>query len=168
MGLPLSPLYSPSILLPCSPRTCFLHGKPWGSGGGSCPTSRPTPRAFGPILACKSTSGRVGEEIPALKATRGPTLRPVSPQIKQIMNGVFRALRGQFELEESYTGRAVLGVVMNTIKVKKTPRFDFWSGASFLREGLCGRSIPLRCFFPFRSLLDSNSAAAGEAGREQR
>ncbi|XP_061460142.1 FK506-binding protein 15 isoform X2 [Rhineura floridana] len=37
-------------------------------------------------------------------------------EVKKIMNGVFQSLRGQFELEESYTGRTVLGVVMNTIK----------------------------------------------------
>uniref|UniRef100_A0A8C6VPY8 peptidylprolyl isomerase n=1 Tax=Naja naja TaxID=35670 RepID=A0A8C6VPY8_NAJNA len=37
-------------------------------------------------------------------------------EVKKIMNGVFHSLRGQFELEESYTGRTVLGVVMSTIK----------------------------------------------------
>ncbi|KAM3825648.1 FK506-binding protein 15 isoform 2-T2 [Vipera latastei] len=37
-------------------------------------------------------------------------------EVKKIMNGVFQSLRGQFELEESYSGRIVLGVVMNTIK----------------------------------------------------
>uniref|UniRef100_A0A670ZNW4 peptidylprolyl isomerase n=1 Tax=Pseudonaja textilis TaxID=8673 RepID=A0A670ZNW4_PSETE len=36
--------------------------------------------------------------------------------VKKIMNGVFHSLRGQFEIEESYTGRIVLGVVMSTIK----------------------------------------------------
>uniref|UniRef100_A0A452J4S5 peptidylprolyl isomerase n=1 Tax=Gopherus agassizii TaxID=38772 RepID=A0A452J4S5_9SAUR len=39
-----------------------------------------------------------------------------SPPVKKIMNGVFQILRGEFELEESYSGRTVLGVVMNTIK----------------------------------------------------
>uniref|UniRef100_A0A8C0VT87 peptidylprolyl isomerase n=1 Tax=Cyanistes caeruleus TaxID=156563 RepID=A0A8C0VT87_CYACU len=38
-------------------------------------------------------------------------------QVKKIMNGVFQSLRGEFELDELYSGRAVLGVVMNTIKV---------------------------------------------------
>uniref|UniRef100_A0A7M4EYK6 peptidylprolyl isomerase n=1 Tax=Crocodylus porosus TaxID=8502 RepID=A0A7M4EYK6_CROPO len=38
-------------------------------------------------------------------------------EVKKIMNGVFQSLRGEFELEESYSGRIVLGVVMNTIKV---------------------------------------------------
>ncbi|XP_025969601.2 FK506-binding protein 15 [Dromaius novaehollandiae] len=37
-------------------------------------------------------------------------------EVKKIMNGVFQSLRGEFELEESYSGRTVLGVVMNTIK----------------------------------------------------
>ncbi|XP_072739225.1 FK506-binding protein 15 isoform X1 [Ciconia boyciana] len=37
-------------------------------------------------------------------------------EVKKIMNGVFQSLRGEFELEETYSGRTVLGVVMNTIK----------------------------------------------------
>ncbi|XP_039362505.1 FK506-binding protein 15 isoform X7 [Mauremys reevesii] len=37
-------------------------------------------------------------------------------EVKKIMNGVFQILRGEFELEESYSGRMVLGVIMNTIK----------------------------------------------------
>ncbi|KFV64554.1 FK506-binding protein 15, partial [Dryobates pubescens] len=37
-------------------------------------------------------------------------------QVKRIMNAVFQALRGEFELEEAYSGRAVLGLVMSTIK----------------------------------------------------
>lgn len=39
-------------------------------------------------------------------------------QVKKIMNGVFQSLRDEFELEETYSGRMVLGVVMNTIKVQ--------------------------------------------------
>lgn len=35
------------------------------------------------------------------------------------MNGVFQSLRGEFELEEMYTGSAVLGVLVNTIKVSR-------------------------------------------------
>lgn len=38
-------------------------------------------------------------------------------QVKKIMNGVFQSVRGEFELEEMYSGRTVLGVVMSTIKV---------------------------------------------------
>uniref|UniRef100_A0A8C8BJE9 peptidylprolyl isomerase n=1 Tax=Otus sunia TaxID=257818 RepID=A0A8C8BJE9_9STRI len=37
-------------------------------------------------------------------------------EVKKIMNSVFQSLRGEFELEETYSGRTVLGVVMNTIK----------------------------------------------------
>ena len=40
-------------------------------------------------------------------------------QVKKIMNGVFQSLRGEFELEETYSGRTVLGVVMSTIKVQQ-------------------------------------------------
>ncbi|KAF6125166.1 hypothetical protein HJG60_009693 [Phyllostomus discolor] len=40
-----------------------------------------------------------------------------SEKVKKIMNQVFHSLRGEFELEESYSGRAVLGTVMNTIKL---------------------------------------------------
>lgn len=44
---------------------------------------------------------------------------PALFQVKKIMNGVFQSLRGEFELEETYSGRTVLGVVMNTIKVQQ-------------------------------------------------
>uniref|UniRef100_A0A4W3J1G0 peptidylprolyl isomerase n=1 Tax=Callorhinchus milii TaxID=7868 RepID=A0A4W3J1G0_CALMI len=37
-------------------------------------------------------------------------------QVKRIMNGVFQTLRGEFDLDENYSGRAALGVIMNTIK----------------------------------------------------
>uniref|UniRef100_A0A452RV48 peptidylprolyl isomerase n=1 Tax=Ursus americanus TaxID=9643 RepID=A0A452RV48_URSAM len=40
-----------------------------------------------------------------------------SEKVKKIMNQVFQSLRGEFELEESYSGRAVLGTIMNTIKM---------------------------------------------------
>ncbi|KAJ7308051.1 hypothetical protein JRQ81_008554 [Phrynocephalus forsythii] len=69
------------------------------------------------------------EKISQLKATRSledeklsvlqdqlEQLEPVKEKVKKVMNGVFRSLRGQFELEEPYLGKAVLGVVMNTIK----------------------------------------------------
>uniref|UniRef100_A0A8D3CUY5 peptidylprolyl isomerase n=1 Tax=Scophthalmus maximus TaxID=52904 RepID=A0A8D3CUY5_SCOMX len=41
----------------------------------------------------------------------------VSPQVKRVMNGVFHSLRGEFDLGESYSGQAVLAVVVTTIKV---------------------------------------------------
>ncbi|XP_073414411.1 FK506-binding protein 15 isoform X2 [Dendrobates tinctorius] len=37
-------------------------------------------------------------------------------EVKKIMNRVFQSLRKEFDLEESYTGRAVLGAIMSTIK----------------------------------------------------
>ncbi|XP_048469305.1 FK506-binding protein 15 [Rhincodon typus] len=37
-------------------------------------------------------------------------------EVKKIMNGVFQSLRGEFDLDEMYSGRAVLGVIVNTIK----------------------------------------------------
>ncbi|XP_007898373.2 FK506-binding protein 15 isoform X1 [Callorhinchus milii] len=37
-------------------------------------------------------------------------------EVKRIMNGVFQTLRGEFDLDENYSGRAALGVIMNTIK----------------------------------------------------
>ncbi|XP_054545430.1 FK506-binding protein 15 isoform X1 [Talpa occidentalis] len=40
-----------------------------------------------------------------------------SEKVKKIMNQVFQSLRGEFELEESYDGRTVLGTIMNTIKM---------------------------------------------------
>ncbi|XP_059745509.1 FK506-binding protein 15 isoform X4 [Bos taurus] len=40
-----------------------------------------------------------------------------SEKVKKIMNQVFQFLRGEFELEEFYSGRTVLGTIMNTIKM---------------------------------------------------
>lgn len=34
-----------------------------------------------------------------------------------MMNGVFHSLRGEFDLHETYTGSAVLSIIVNTIKV---------------------------------------------------
>lgn len=38
-------------------------------------------------------------------------------QVKRVMNGVFHSLRAEFDLSESYSGHAVLGVIVATIKV---------------------------------------------------
>ncbi|XP_001489045.1 FK506-binding protein 15 isoform X1 [Equus caballus] len=40
-----------------------------------------------------------------------------SEKVKKIMNQVFHDLRGEFELEESYDGRTILGTIMHTIKM---------------------------------------------------
>ncbi|CAK6959677.1 FK506-binding protein 15 [Scomber scombrus] len=37
-------------------------------------------------------------------------------EVKRVMNGVFHSLRGEFDLSESYSGQAVLGVIVSTIK----------------------------------------------------
>ncbi|XP_029533561.2 FK506-binding protein 15-like isoform X6 [Oncorhynchus nerka] len=37
-------------------------------------------------------------------------------EVKRVMNGVFHSLRGEFDLQETYTGSTVLGVIVNTIK----------------------------------------------------
>uniref|UniRef100_A0A670ZP41 peptidylprolyl isomerase n=1 Tax=Pseudonaja textilis TaxID=8673 RepID=A0A670ZP41_PSETE len=58
--------------------------------------------------------GRIQELTKSIHRT-SPTTS--GEEVKKIMNGVFHSLRGQFEIEESYTGRIVLGVVMSTIKV---------------------------------------------------
>uniref|UniRef100_A0A8C3XDB6 peptidylprolyl isomerase n=1 Tax=Cyanoderma ruficeps TaxID=181631 RepID=A0A8C3XDB6_9PASS len=50
------------------------------------------------------------------KDQEGPSPADFTEQVKKIMNGVFQSLRGEFELDEMYSGRTVLGVVMNTIK----------------------------------------------------
>ncbi|KAF4801671.1 FK506-binding protein 15 [Turdus rufiventris] len=46
----------------------------------------------------------------------GSSSADFTEQVKKIMNGVFQSVRGEFELDEMYSGRTVLGVVMNTIK----------------------------------------------------
>ncbi|XP_064210415.1 FK506-binding protein 15 isoform X2 [Anguilla rostrata] len=37
-------------------------------------------------------------------------------EVKRVMNGVFHSLRGEFDLQETYTGQAVLGIIVSTIK----------------------------------------------------
>ncbi|XP_055965487.1 FK506-binding protein 15 [Sorex fumeus] len=49
--------------------------------------------------------------------TRGGEAPDPSETVKKIMNQVFQSLRGEFELEESYQGRTILGTIMNTIKM---------------------------------------------------
>nr|XP_056716960.1 FK506-binding protein 15 [Euleptes europaea] len=57
------------------------------------------------------------ERIQELEKHHGrPSSVDSTEEVKKIMNQVFQSLRGQFELEEPYTGREVLGIVMNTIK----------------------------------------------------
>ncbi|XP_051835975.1 FK506-binding protein 15 isoform X2 [Antechinus flavipes] len=48
----------------------------------------------------------------------GSEARDTSEKIKKIMNRVFQSLRGEFDLEQSYDGRTILSIVMNTIKLE--------------------------------------------------
>ncbi|XP_069729114.1 FK506-binding protein 15 isoform X2 [Phaenicophaeus curvirostris] len=60
---------------------------------------------------------RYEERIRDLEKDRdGSSPATFTEEVKKIMNGVFQSLRGEFDLEETYSGRTVLGVVMNTIK----------------------------------------------------
>uniref|UniRef100_A0A6Q2WSY4 peptidylprolyl isomerase n=1 Tax=Esox lucius TaxID=8010 RepID=A0A6Q2WSY4_ESOLU len=43
-------------------------------------------------------------------------LEESSAAVKRVMNGVFHSLRAEFDLHDTYTGSAVLGVIVNTIK----------------------------------------------------
>ena len=38
-------------------------------------------------------------------------------QVKRVMNGVFHSLRAEFDLNESYSGQAVLATIVTNIKV---------------------------------------------------
>ncbi|XP_063289078.1 FK506-binding protein 15 isoform X2 [Pelobates fuscus] len=55
----------------------------------------------------KQIRAKMEEQEPAADSTE---------EVKTIMNGVFQSLRREFELEETYSGRVVLGTIMNTIK----------------------------------------------------
>ncbi|XP_077161530.1 FK506-binding protein 15 isoform X2 [Paroedura picta] len=57
------------------------------------------------------------KQIQELEEHHGrPSSVDSTEEVKKIMNRVFQSLRGQFKLEESYVGREILGIVMNTIK----------------------------------------------------
>uniref|UniRef100_A0AAQ4QBU3 peptidylprolyl isomerase n=1 Tax=Gasterosteus aculeatus aculeatus TaxID=481459 RepID=A0AAQ4QBU3_GASAC len=43
--------------------------------------------------------------------------------VKRVMNGVFHSLRAEFDLAESYSGQAVLGLIVTTIKVTAGAHF---------------------------------------------
>uniref|UniRef100_A0A8C1FST0 peptidylprolyl isomerase n=1 Tax=Cyprinus carpio carpio TaxID=630221 RepID=A0A8C1FST0_CYPCA len=59
------------------------------------------------------------EELQALREKSWITLNQLSCdyfQVKRVMNGVFQSLRAEFDLNETYTGSAVLRVLVSTIK----------------------------------------------------
>ncbi|XP_069789785.1 FK506-binding protein 15 isoform X3 [Narcine bancroftii] len=51
-----------------------------------------------------------------LATSAAPLPGSTTEEVKKIMNGVFQSLRGEFEFDEMYDGRSVLGIIMNTIK----------------------------------------------------
>lgn len=59
-------------------------------------------------------------------------------QVKRVMNGVFHSLRGEFDLSESYSGQAVLEVIVSTIKVSMFA-INFQSSLS----GMSGKKLHL-------------------------
>ncbi|XP_062399167.1 FK506-binding protein 15 isoform X2 [Sardina pilchardus] len=50
------------------------------------------------------------------KEEEKPEQADTAVEVKRVMNGVFHSLRGEFDLHESYTGSAILGVLVSTIK----------------------------------------------------
>ncbi|XP_072344277.1 FK506-binding protein 15 isoform X2 [Scyliorhinus torazame] len=62
--------------------------------------------------------GQISELQRRVSATNdAPHSGDTAEEVKKIMNGVFQSLRGEFDLDEMYNGRAVLSVILNTIKV---------------------------------------------------
>ncbi|XP_050973023.1 FK506-binding protein 15 isoform X4 [Labeo rohita] len=57
---------------------------------------------------------RVSELEKKLTEQQQPT--DTAEEVKRVMNGVFQSLRGEFDLNETYTGSAVLRVLVSTIK----------------------------------------------------
>ncbi|XP_029493358.1 FK506-binding protein 15-like isoform X3 [Oncorhynchus nerka] len=58
--------------------------------------------------------GRVAELERRLAEQMGQ--EDTAGEVKRVMNGVFHSLRGEFDLHETYTGSAVLSIIVNTIK----------------------------------------------------
>ncbi|XP_059359176.1 FK506-binding protein 15 isoform X2 [Carassius carassius] len=50
------------------------------------------------------------------KLTEQQQQTDTAEEVKRVMNGVFQSLRGEFDLSETYTGSAVLRVLVSTIK----------------------------------------------------
>ncbi|XP_053276467.1 FK506-binding protein 15 isoform X1 [Pleuronectes platessa] len=53
-------------------------------------------------------------------------------EVKRVMNGVFHSLRAEFDLSESYSGQAVLGVIVSTIKNVTLQLLSGTQGSSYL------------------------------------
>uniref|UniRef100_A0A672Z5L6 peptidylprolyl isomerase n=1 Tax=Sphaeramia orbicularis TaxID=375764 RepID=A0A672Z5L6_9TELE len=76
-------------------------------------------------------------------------------EVKRVMNGVFHSLRGEFDLSESYSGQAVLGVIVTTIKHINAVELRFSSACSKLSQTFIGneRNVCLFHFSPAVPLL---------------
>uniref|UniRef100_UPI003AAE6BBD FK506-binding protein 15 n=1 Tax=Centroberyx gerrardi TaxID=166262 RepID=UPI003AAE6BBD len=67
------------------------------------------------VAVKEKLEGRVAElEKKLLAEQESPA--DTAGEVKRVMNGVFHSLRGEFDLSESYSGQAVLGVIVSTIK----------------------------------------------------
>lgn len=73
------------------------------------------------------------------------------PQVKQVMNGVFHSLRGEFDVSETYSGRAVMEVIFSTIKVLSK---------HLQKHHLLFLNIPSNSEHAHRRLLPERDAAA--------
>ncbi|XP_074526238.1 FK506-binding protein 15 isoform X2 [Halichoeres trimaculatus] len=62
--------------------------------------------------------------------TSGDTSADTATEVKRVMNGVFHSLRGEFDVSELYSGRAVLGVIVTTIKNVTLQLLDGTDGKS--------------------------------------
>uniref|UniRef100_A0A672SJN5 peptidylprolyl isomerase n=1 Tax=Sinocyclocheilus grahami TaxID=75366 RepID=A0A672SJN5_SINGR len=80
-------------------------------------------------------------------------------QVKRVMNGVFQSLRAEFDLNETYTGSAVLRVLVSTIKVWK---ISVQHNMSF-RTLFCRQKCHQVCFSP--PITECHTAAAHQKGR---
>ncbi|KAM4889615.1 FK506-binding protein 15 isoform 3-T3 [Sylvia borin] len=68
------------------------------------------------LASAKEQHARQYQELSEQRDSLQHQVAQLEEKVKKIMNGVFQSLRGEFELDEMYSGRTVLGVVMNTIK----------------------------------------------------
>ncbi|XP_039939616.1 FK506-binding protein 15 isoform X4 [Hirundo rustica] len=68
------------------------------------------------LASAKEQHARQCQELCEQRDSLQHQVFQLEEKVKKTMNGVFQSLRGEFELDEMYSGRTVLGLVMNTIK----------------------------------------------------
>ncbi|XP_068617088.1 FK506-binding protein 15 [Brachionichthys hirsutus] len=64
----------------------------------------------------KKLESRVTELEMKLKLAEQGNAGNTAAEVKRVMNGVFRSLRGEFDVTESYSGQDVLALIVTTIK----------------------------------------------------